>query len=54
MSFELPEEKKECKMIDSENVEELVNLLKNEAKVYKNVCINFRRNVERKVKKIIT
>lgn len=33
VSFELPEEKKECKMIDSENVEELVNLLKNEAKV---------------------
>ena len=33
VSFELPQEKKECKMIDSENVEELVNLLKNEAKV---------------------
>ncbi|MBH76341.1 MAG: electron transfer flavoprotein subunit alpha [Flavobacteriales bacterium] len=32
-SFELPEGKKECKMIDSENVSELVNLLKNEAKV---------------------
>jgi len=33
VEFELPEEKKECKMIDSENVSELVNLLKNEAKV---------------------
>ena len=33
VSFALPEEKKECKMIDSENVEELVNLLKDEAKV---------------------
>jgi len=31
--FELPAPKGECKMIDAENVDELVNLLKNEAKV---------------------
>ena len=31
--FELPQEKSECKMIDSENVSELINLLRNEAKV---------------------
>ncbi len=32
-SFELPQAKGECKMIDAENIDELVNLLKNEAKV---------------------
>ncbi len=32
-NFELPLEKTECKMIDSENVGELINLLRNEAKV---------------------
>lgn len=32
-SFELPEAKGSCKMIDPNNVEELVSLLKNEAKV---------------------
>jgi len=31
--YELPPEKGETKMVDAENVEELVNLLKNEAKV---------------------
>jgi len=31
--FELPQEKSECKMIDSENVSELITLLRNEAKV---------------------
>lgn len=32
-SFELPPEKGDCKMIDPDNVQELVDLLKNEAKV---------------------
>ncbi|MCK5678080.1 MAG: electron transfer flavoprotein beta subunit/FixA family protein, partial [Flavobacteriaceae bacterium] len=32
-SFEKPEAKSACKMIDADNVEELVNLLHNEAKV---------------------
>lgn len=32
-SFALPEAKKECKMIDPNNMDELVNLLHNEAKV---------------------
>ena len=32
-AFELPQEKSECKMIDSENVSELITLLRNEAKV---------------------
>ncbi|RMG80147.1 MAG: electron transfer flavoprotein beta subunit/FixA family protein, partial [Bacteroidetes bacterium] len=33
VSYELPPAKKECKYIDPDNVEELVNLLHNEAKV---------------------
>ena len=33
VSYEVPTEKTSCKMVDSENVGELVNLLKNEAKV---------------------
>lgn len=33
VSFALPEEKKECKMIDPSNMDELVSLLHNEAKV---------------------
>ncbi|MFP4447470.1 MAG: electron transfer flavoprotein subunit beta/FixA family protein [Bacteroidota bacterium] len=33
VSYELPEPKPACKMIDPENIEELVHLLKNEAKV---------------------
>jgi len=33
VKFELPEAKGACKMIDAENVEQLVDLLKNEAKV---------------------
>ncbi|MDX9695010.1 MAG: electron transfer flavoprotein subunit beta/FixA family protein [Bacteroidales bacterium] len=33
VSFELPKPKPACKMIDPENVKELVNLLQNEAKV---------------------
>ena len=33
VSFELPKPKPPCKMIDAENVKELVNLLQNEAKV---------------------
>ena len=33
ISFEKPEEKAGCKMVDSENVSELVDLLQNEAKV---------------------
>ncbi len=32
-AFELPAEKGECKMIDADNIDELVSLLKNEAKV---------------------
>jgi electron transfer flavoprotein beta subunit len=32
-SFELPQGKPPCKMVDPENIEELVDLLKNEAKV---------------------
>lgn len=32
-TFELPEAKAACKMVDAENVKELVDLLKNEAKV---------------------
>ena len=32
-SFEIPSEKSACKMVDAENVSELVSLLKNEAKV---------------------
>ena len=32
-NYELPVEKSACKMIDASNVEELVNLLKNEAKI---------------------
>jgi electron transfer flavoprotein beta subunit len=32
-SFDLPEAKAACKMVDAENVKELVDLLKNEAKV---------------------
>jgi len=32
-SFEKPEEKSSCKMIDSDNLDELINLLHNEAKV---------------------
>lgn len=32
-SYELPEAKAACKMVDAENVKELVDLLKNEAKV---------------------
>lgn len=31
--YELPPEKKECKMVDANNVDELVDLLQNEAKV---------------------
>jgi electron transfer flavoprotein beta subunit len=33
LNYEIPPAKGECKMIDKDNVEELVNLLKNEAKV---------------------
>ncbi|UCG28501.1 MAG: hypothetical protein JSV24_03830, partial [Bacteroidales bacterium] len=33
-SFELPQPKAKCKMIDPENIEELVKLLQNEAKVF--------------------
>ncbi len=33
LGYEMPKPKGECKMIDKDNVEELVNLLKNEAKV---------------------
>jgi electron transfer flavoprotein beta subunit len=33
VKFELPEEKKGCKYIDPENMDELVQLLHNEAKV---------------------
>ena len=33
LQFELPQPKAACKMIDAENVKELVNLLRNEAKV---------------------
>jgi electron transfer flavoprotein beta subunit len=33
MSYEKPEAKSACKMVDAENIEELVNLLHNEAKV---------------------
>jgi electron transfer flavoprotein beta subunit len=33
VSFDLPEAKAACKMVDAENVKELVDLLKNEAKV---------------------
>ena len=33
LSFELPEQRSSCKMIDSENVKELIELLQNEAKV---------------------
>lgn len=33
-SFELPPPKADCKMVDAENVEELVNLLHTEAKVF--------------------
>ena len=33
ISFELPKEKSTCKMINAENVHELINLLQNEAKV---------------------
>lgn len=33
IKFEKPKEKEECKLIDSGNVTELINLLKNEAKV---------------------
>lgn len=33
VTFELPEAKAACKMVDAENVKELVDLLKNEAKV---------------------
>ena len=32
-SFELPAEKAECKMVDAEQMDELVGLLKNEARV---------------------
>jgi len=32
-SYELPAAKAACKMVDAENVKELVDLLKNEAKV---------------------
>ena len=31
--YELPQPKAACKMIDPENVKELINLLKNEAKI---------------------
>mgnify|MGYP001426895244 FL=1 len=31
--FKLPKGKSECKMIDSDNISELISLLKNEAKV---------------------
>ena len=33
VSFELPEKRSSCKMVDSENVDELIDLLQNEAKV---------------------
>jgi electron transfer flavoprotein beta subunit len=33
VNFEMPQPKPACKMIDPENVKELVNLLQNEAKV---------------------
>ena len=33
VSFEKPEEKSACKMIDADNIDELINLLHNEAKV---------------------
>ena len=33
VSYELPAAKAACKMVDAENVSELVSLLKNEAKV---------------------
>lgn len=33
ISFEIPEQKSSCKMVDSENVSELIDLLQNEAKV---------------------
>ncbi len=33
VQFELPEEKSECKYIEPENMDELVDLLHNEAKV---------------------
>jgi electron transfer flavoprotein beta subunit len=33
LGYEMPQAKGECRMIDKDNVEELVNLLKNEAKV---------------------
>jgi len=33
VKFELPAEKTGCKYVDAENMEELVNLLHNEAKV---------------------
>ena len=33
IKFEKPKEKEECKLIDAGNVTELINLLKNEAKV---------------------
>ena len=33
LSFELPEQRSSCKMVDSENVKELIDLLQNEAKV---------------------
>ena len=33
LSFELPEQRSSCKMINSENVKELIELLQNEAKV---------------------
>ena len=32
-NYELPAEKSACKMVDASNVEELVDLLKNEAKI---------------------
>jgi electron transfer flavoprotein beta subunit len=33
ISFDKPEEKGNCKLVDADNVSELVNLLQNEAKV---------------------
>jgi len=33
ISFDKPEEKEDCKLVDADNVSELVNLLQNEAKV---------------------
>ena len=33
VSYEIPSEKSACRMVDSENISELVSLLKNEAKV---------------------